>query len=184
MMLAHRFICDVNDTRALIGPCFLVTSPWCQIRNPCRVQPFPLAHMVISLQLHIHSFLRLSFRALWLAIHSAPLEQCWPTSFWLRIRWIDICDYRQLGMGEMKLGGGFEGYNRTITLGPMSSVTVVAVVQCLRCDIKGKGIRFIVLYPPKCSHDLPPLAGTEHTETISIPRGIFQSNWQHIAHTL
>ena len=50
--------------------------------------------------------------------------------------------------------------------------------------IKGKGIRFIVLYPPKCSHDLPPLAGTVHTETISIPRGIFQNNWQHIAHTL
>ena len=40
---------------------------------------------------------------------------------------------------------------------------------------KGKGIQFIVLYPPKCSHDLPPLAGTVHTETISIPRGIFQS---------
>ena len=49
---------------------------------------------------------------------------------------------------------------------------------------KGKGIQFIVLYPPKRSHDLPPLAGTVHTETISIPRGIFQSNWQHIAHTL
>ena len=31
---------------------------------------------------------------------------------------------------------------------------------------KGKGIRFIVLCPPKCSHDLPPLAGTVHTETI------------------
>ena len=136
MMLAHRFICDVNDTRTLIGPCFLVTSPWCQIRNPCRVQPFPIAHMVISLSLHIHSFLRLSFRALWLAIHSAPLEQCWPTSFWLHIRWIDICDYRLLGMGEMKLGGGFEGYNHTITLGPMSSVTVAAVVQRLRCEIR------------------------------------------------
>ena len=48
---------------------------------------------------------------------------------------------------------------------------------------KGKGIWFIVLYPPKCSHDLPPLAGTVHTETISIPWGIFQSNWHHIAHT-
>ena len=35
---------------------------------------------------------------------------------------------------------------------------------------KGKGIRFIVLYPLKRSHDLPPLAGTVHTETISIPR--------------
>ena len=50
--------------------------------------------------------------------------------------------------------------------------------------VKSKGIRFIVLYPPKRSHDLPPLAGTVHTETISIPLGIFQSNWQHIAHTL
>ena len=49
---------------------------------------------------------------------------------------------------------------------------------------KGKGIWFIVLYPPKRSHDLPPLAGTVHTGTISIPQGIFQSNWQHIAHTL
>ena len=49
---------------------------------------------------------------------------------------------------------------------------------------KGKGIRFIVLYPPKRSHDLPPLAGTAHTETVSIPQGIFQSNWQHIAHML
>ena len=24
---------------------------------------------------------------------------------------------------------------------------------------EGKGNRFIVLYPPKCSHDLPPLVG-------------------------
>ena len=45
-----------------------------------------------------------------------------------------------------------------------------------------KGIRFIVLYPPKRSHKLPPLAGPVHTETISIPRGIFQSNSEHIAH--
>ena len=37
--------------------------------------------------------------------------------------------------------------------------------------IKGKGIQFIVLYPPKRSHDLPPLVGTVHTETISIPGG-------------
>ena len=47
-------------------------------------------------------------------------------------------------------------------------------IRAINC--KGKGIRFIVLYPPKCSHDLPPLAGTVHTDTISIPRGIFQSN--------
>ena len=31
---------------------------------------------------------------------------------------------------------------------------------------KGKGIRFIVLNPPKRAHDLPPLAGTLHTDTI------------------
>ena len=45
-----------------------------------------------------------------------------------------------------------------------------------------KGVQFIVMYPPKCAHDLLSLAGTVHTETISIPRGIFQSSWQHIAH--
>ena len=49
---------------------------------------------------------------------------------------------------------------------------------------KGKGIRFIVLYPLEvltrpCSPSRP-----VHTETISIPRGIFQSSWQHIAHKL
>ena len=49
--------------------------------------------------------------------------------------------------------------------------------------VKVKGIRFIVLYPPKCSHD-PSQAGTLHTETNSIPRGIFLSSWQHIAHKL
>ena len=49
---------------------------------------------------------------------------------------------------------------------------------------KGKGIRFIVLYQPECSPDLPSLAGIIHTETISIPQGIFQSSWQRIAHEL
>ena len=57
-------------------------------------------------------------------------------------------------------------------------------ILCLFTNMYYNGIRFRVLYPPKCSHDLPPLAGTVHTETISIPQGIFQSNWQHIAHTL
>ena len=41
---------------------------------------------------------------------------------------------------------------------------------------KGKGIRFIVLYPPKCSHDLQPLAGLY---TLKPFHSIFQSNWQH-----
>ena len=57
---------------------------------------------------------------------------------------------------------------------------VLFAIHCLKC----KGIRFIVLYPPKCSHNLPPLVGTVHTETISIPQGIFQSSWQHIVHKL
>ena len=65
----------------------------------------------------------------------------------------------------------------------VTCMSVCDMCVCV-CVCKGKGIRFIVLYPPKCSHDLPPLAGTVHTETIIIPRGIFQSNWQHIAHTL
>ena len=51
--------------------------------------------------------------------------------------------------------------------------------------IKGKGIRFIVLYPPKCSHDLPPLAGTVHTETIFNPPGdIPEQLAAYSAHTL
>ena len=48
-----------------------------------------------------------------------------------------------------------------------------------------KGIRFIVLYPPKCSHDLPPLAGTVHTETIFNPPGdIPEQLAAYSAHTL
>ena len=62
----------------------------------------------------------------------------------------------------------------------MQNANAYAIQKPLTDECKGKGIRFRVLYPPKRSHDLPPLAGTVHTETISIPRGIFQSNWQHI----
>ena len=50
--------------------------------------------------------------------------------------------------------------------------------------LKGKGIWFIVLYPSGCSHDLPSLAGTVHTETISIHREIFNISWQHMEHKL
>ena len=35
----------------------------------------------------------------------------------------------------------------------------------------GKGIRFIVLYPPKRSHDLPPLAGMYTRKPIQSPGG-------------
>ena len=51
---------------------------------------------------------------------------------------------------------------------------------------KGKGIRFIRLYPPKwytemkCSHNLSFLVGLYTQKPI--PQGIFQSTWQHIAH--
>ena len=36
---------------------------------------------------------------------------------------------------------------------------------------KGKGIRFIVLYPPKCSHNLPPLAGLYTRKPFQSPGG-------------
>ena len=35
-----------------------------------------------------------------------------------------------------------------------------------------KGIRFIVLYPPKCSHNLPPLVGLYTRKTFQSPRDI------------
>ena len=38
-------------------------------------------------------------------------------------------------------------------------------VNCL------KGIQFIVLYPPKCSHDLPPLAGLYTQKPFQSPEG-------------
>ena len=37
---------------------------------------------------------------------------------------------------------------------------------------KGKGIWFIVLYPPKCSHNLPPLAGLYTQKPFQSPRDI------------
>ena len=57
MVLVHMFLCNVIDTRALIGHCSFVTSPWYHIRKPYQVKPFTIAHIVISLSLHIHSFL-------------------------------------------------------------------------------------------------------------------------------
>ena len=43
---------------------------------------------------------------------------------------------------------------------------------------KGKGIRFRVLYPPKCSHDLPPLAGLYTWKpNPSFPPSISKSVW-------
>ena len=38
-----------------------------------------------------------------------------------------------------------------------------------------KGIRFIVLYPPKCSHDLPPLAGLYTRIPFQSPEGYFRA---------
>ena len=50
------------------------------------------------------------------------------------------------------------------------------LTYCVTCtaDIsigKGKGIRFIVLYPPKCSHDLLPLAGLYTQKPFQSPGG-------------
>ena len=46
------------------------------------------------------------------------------------------------------------------------------IVYCVSLHlVKGKGIRFIVLYPPKCSHDLPPLVGLYTRKPFQSPRG-------------
>ena len=99
--------------------------------------------------------------------------------FWLilNMEWIS-------GLGDAELASCLSGKEGEILCLSHKSFASLNVWCKHVMMIYNKGIRFIVLYPPKCSHDLPPLAGTVHTETISIPRGIFQSNWQHIAHTL
>ena len=48
------FLCDAYDKKALLGP-----HADCPIGTPCRVQAFTIAHIVIGLSLHIHSFLHL-----------------------------------------------------------------------------------------------------------------------------
>ena len=59
-MLIRKLYCIVNDTTALIGLCPLMTSPLGQIRDPWHGQFFAIAHIVIGLSLHIHSFIHLS----------------------------------------------------------------------------------------------------------------------------
>ena len=86
-MLSCKFPCNVNDTRAMIGLCTLLTSRWCQIRDPWHVpdcsfnslswppadarsetpgMSSPLLwriYIIIGLSLYIHSFL--SSKDLW-----------------------------------------------------------------------------------------------------------------------
>ena len=60
-MSARKFHSNVNDTRALIGLCHLMTSHLGQrqIRALWHCQALTIAHIVISLSLHIHSFIHL-----------------------------------------------------------------------------------------------------------------------------
>ena len=58
-MLACTFLCNVNDTRALIGLYLLVTSYVGQIPDNWYSQAFTIVHIVICLSLHIHSFIHL-----------------------------------------------------------------------------------------------------------------------------
>ena len=53
-MMVRRFICNVNDTRGLIGLFLLVTSHLGQIRDPLDRQVFTIAHIVISPSLHVY----------------------------------------------------------------------------------------------------------------------------------
>ena len=48
-MLARRLHCTVNDTRALIGLCLIVTSQISQIRDPSNSRAFTIAHIIIVL---------------------------------------------------------------------------------------------------------------------------------------
>ena len=48
----------------------------------------------------------------------------------------------------------------------------------------GKGIRFIVLYPPKRSHNLPPLAGLYTLKPFNPPRDIPEQLAAYSAHAL
>ena len=63
-MLVRKFLCKVNDKRALIGLCLLVTSHLGQIREPWHSKAFTIAHIVMTgLSLHIHSFIHLKATA-------------------------------------------------------------------------------------------------------------------------
>ena len=45
MHVGAQVLCNVNETRALIGLCLLVTSHWDKVRD----QVFIIAHMIIGL---------------------------------------------------------------------------------------------------------------------------------------
>ena len=60
-MLVHKFLCDVNDKSSRIGLCLLVMSYLGQIRDPWYSQVVTIAHIVIGLMLHIHSFIHLRY---------------------------------------------------------------------------------------------------------------------------
>ena len=54
-ILVGKFLCIVTDTRAHIGLCLLVTSHG-QIWYPWASLDFTIAHIVMGLSLHTHSF--------------------------------------------------------------------------------------------------------------------------------
>ena len=59
-MLVHKFLCNVNSTRALTGLCFLVTSHLSQIPDPWHSQAFTIAHIVIAWSLATYPLFYLS----------------------------------------------------------------------------------------------------------------------------
>ena len=52
------------------------------------------------------------------------------------------------------------------------SINAIIAIHLFVC--KGKGIRFIVLYPPKRSHDLPSLAGLYTRKPFQSPRDVLE----------
>ena len=55
-MTAGKFLCNVNDKRALIGLSLLVTSHFGQMRDTCHIQAFTIV-LCNWFPLHIHSFI-------------------------------------------------------------------------------------------------------------------------------
>ena len=55
--------------------------------------------------------------------------------------------------------------------GTLSTIYILVMI----IDESNKGVRFIVLYPPKCSHDLPPLAGLYIQTPFQSPEGYFRA---------
>ena len=54
-------------------------------------------------------------------------------------------------------------------------IIIIITIMIIVIIIKVKGIRFIALYPPKCSHDLPSLASLYTGRPFQSPERYFRA---------